>query len=330
MLIRRKWFPTVLAGASLLLHACGSGGGSASGGSSGGGIGGTGLVAARGPISGFGSVIVNGIEFSTQGAHILVNGADATEADLRLGMVVQVSGTREAGSPTARAETIEYARDAEGPAEIVQPGAVLRVLGQTVILGPDTRVSGDVTEGSVLEVSGLADATGAIRATYVRKKADAFEPGEEIEVKGTVTEVDAAAQTFRLQGQLVSYSAADTRNLPGGRPRNGLSVRVKSVTGVVSGVLIASKVEPEEELAPPPEETEAEIEGFVTAVASGTEFSVDGIPVDASAATFKDGGPTDIALNARVEVEGVVRSGVLIAKEVKFKSSDRNSGEGKR
>ena len=66
----------------------------------GGGIGGTGI--SSGPIDGFGSIFVNGIEFEIGSALIVVDGVDSAEADLRLGMVVRVCGSWEAdGTGTA-------------------------------------------------------------------------------------------------------------------------------------------------------------------------------------------------------------------------------------
>ena len=45
-----------------------------------------------GTIDGFGSIFVNGIEYETDDAEIVVNGQAADESALRLGMVVDVSG----------------------------------------------------------------------------------------------------------------------------------------------------------------------------------------------------------------------------------------------
>ena len=48
---------------------------------------------------------------------------------------------------------------------------------------------------------------------------------------------------------------------------------------------------------------QAEVHGLVTAFTSATQFSVNGIVVDASNATFPNG-QTGVVLGARVEVEG--------------------------
>jgi hypothetical protein len=73
--------------AMLLLASCGGGDNRTADGA----IGGTGIIAS-GPISGFGSVFVNGAEFRTSAAtQISVNGAaNRAQSDLGLGFVVTV------------------------------------------------------------------------------------------------------------------------------------------------------------------------------------------------------------------------------------------------
>jgi hypothetical protein len=68
---------------ALLAAACGGAG-------HGGGIGGTGIV--FGAISGFGSVIVAGVEFDSSSAIVTLNGENVEETALALGMVVTVRG----------------------------------------------------------------------------------------------------------------------------------------------------------------------------------------------------------------------------------------------
>jgi hypothetical protein len=62
---------------------------------------------------------------------------------------------------------------------------------------------------------------------------------------------------------------------------------------------------------------EAKLEGVITAFASTSSFSVNGLPVNASAATFPDG-TTGLALGARVEVSGSIVAGVMQATTVEI------------
>ena len=71
------------AALAILVAACGGGGGGADG-----GIGGTGV--ALGTITGFGSVFVNGVEFSSDRAVIKLDDRTVAQSDLRVGMVAQV------------------------------------------------------------------------------------------------------------------------------------------------------------------------------------------------------------------------------------------------
>jgi len=90
---------------------CGGGAGGgiglASSGGSGGGIGGTGLTSS-GTIDGFGSVFVNGVEFDTTGAEILVDDQRVGEEALGIGMVVLVVGEVNADGATGTASRIVF------------------------------------------------------------------------------------------------------------------------------------------------------------------------------------------------------------------------------
>jgi hypothetical protein len=70
------------------------------------------------------------------------------------------------------------------------------------------------------------------------------------------------------------------------------------------------------------------VRGVITAVTSATEFSVDGIPVDASAATFPDS-TTGLALGAEVEVRGTLTNGTLVATVVGLEGRHRSDDDRK-
>ena len=97
------------------------------------GTGGTGIVA-EGSISGFGSVILNGIKFddtqaSAAGA-VLVDGASVTSAELRLGMVAAVRGERSLAAPTTgTATSIEVWSVARGTVSDLSDLSVSKLAG---------------------------------------------------------------------------------------------------------------------------------------------------------------------------------------------------------
>jgi hypothetical protein len=69
---------------------------------------------------------------------------------------------------------------------------------------------------------------------------------------------------------------------------------------------------------------EASVEGRISALDSPQHFSVDGVPVDATAAAFPDGVGA-IKLGARVSVEGSARGGVVYADKVEVEDDEDSS-----
>jgi hypothetical protein len=68
---------------------------------------------------------------------------------------------------------------------------------------------------------------------------------------------------------------------------------------------------------------EAKIEGDIAAFASATSFVVDGVTVDAAGARIAG----TLGVGMRVKVEGTVRSGVLLAKEIEASDEDAEDRE---
>lgn len=103
-------------------------------------------VFVTGTVTGFGSVIVDGQRFDTDGASVDVGGTAATEADLRVGQQVAVSGSRDADGNLS-ADDIRYRADVKGPVqEIDLDSGMLVVAGQTVQAGVRTRFDGVTLE----------------------------------------------------------------------------------------------------------------------------------------------------------------------------------------
>ncbi len=113
----------ILAG----LSACGGGGGGGGGGIAGiddgpvGGISGSGATTS-GTLDGFGSIFVNGVEYETDNAEIIIEGQPASESDLGVGMVVVVKGTVNDDGTTGTAERVFFDDEVEGPVTTIQIG----------------------------------------------------------------------------------------------------------------------------------------------------------------------------------------------------------------
>lgn len=286
-----------------------------------GGIGRNGV--AIGPIANFGSVVVNGVTYNTDSATFMVNDAAATQADLSVGDVVVVSGTIDDNGTTGTANTVTFDDLVKGPVDSINlVGSSLIVLGQTVLVSPDTSFDNSfnpasldgVSIGQIVEVSGLIDANDNIVATRIEPKP----AGTQFEVHGTVAGLDSANLLFTLRGLTVDYSSATLDDFPNGQIADGDFVEAKGVSLGTSGELIATRVELEALVPGANNGDRVEIEGFITRFASATDFDVSGLPVTTTASTTYVGGTAaDLGLNIKVEVEGDINAnGLLTATNV--------------
>jgi hypothetical protein len=291
-----------------------------------GGITRTGVAFASGPVTGFGSVIVNGVHYDTSSASFTKDGINTTQDDLSVGHHVVVKGTIDDDNSNAVATSVDFNDNVEGPVSSVNTVAnTIVVLGQTVQLGPETSIDdscpatiGGLLSVAAVEVSGLVDASGVIAATRIECKSVLGE----MEVTGTVSGLNSSAMTFQINALVVDYSAAAMDNFPG-TITNGDPVEAKGVTLGASGELIATRVEFKGALFDDNAGDHIEIEGFITSFTSETQFDVNGIPVTTSTSTtFEGGAATDLGLNLKVEVEGEFdAAGTLVATKVEIKQA---------
>lgn len=134
--------------------------------------------------------------------------------------------------------------------------------------------------------------------------------------KGTVTAYDNP-QSFSVDGIPVDASGSSTA--PQGLATGS---RVEVQGDMVNGVLQARRVELDDDHDGDDNGTgSSELEGRVTSYASPSSFSVDGIPVDASAT------PTTLSAGMHVEVHGTVNNGVMVASQVKVEGSGADDDE---
>jgi hypothetical protein len=314
-----RWVCT--AASALALAACGGGGAdSGSTTTTGGGIDGTGMV--FGTITAFGSVWVNGIEFSTNGTTIKLDDNSVTQANLRVGMVVRVDGSID--NRQATAITVDDA--IKGRVEQVIDAQRLVVMGQQVLIDNQTRFeNGTPVVGDYVEVYGLPSADGVVTAGFIERKTALASPP--FAVKGFVKSHDTAARRFVVGTLTVDYGNATANDMPAGS-WNGLLVDVKGITcagSPVCGTLTASKVEPGGAVVA--NVAKAEVEGFVSSVGA-SEFVIGGQRVVTTASTVYEGGvAADIVVGTKLEAEGRIANGVLTATKVSFRDSVRLEGD---
>jgi Domain of unknown function (DUF5666) len=320
-----------------LLISCGGGGGGLT---AGGGTGGTGIISS-GAITAFGSIMVNGTEFDTSNATIIVNGDEIgigdefVQQNLDIGRVVTVEGTGDLDDISATAVRVIYNDNVRGPVESIDIDATndeieIVVLGQIVIANVITKLKGTefdtLAQNDFVEVSGLVDDTGAIRATFLEKTGE-FIPGTVVEVTGFILNLDTDLKTFEINNLTVNYASIGSDELPQGFA-NGLLVEIAGTLDATGGEMAASLIELGDEVG---DENSDQIEvfGFVTDVSSNFEFTVGNYTVQFDVDTlFVDGKPENILLGAKLEAEGSLEDGILMADEIEFWGPDQIEVEG--
>lgn len=314
----RPWRALVaMLAATALALGCG-------GGDSGVGTGGTGSPQSfsQGPISGFGSIIVNGVHFDDSGASVVDDDGNTLShaQDLRLGTVVDVQG----GAVTDNAASASMIRvhvDLVGPVTSAYDAGTgrLAVLGQPVRVVSITALDGfaggaaAITAGTTVKVSALYDkATGV----YVATRIDPAPGAVRFAIRGAPSAIDAAGKTFTIGGVVFTYgNVAPPATFAVGTLLRAVLAPSKDSHGrwVVTTFGQAQ--------AALPNGRRGGFDGVVSSATDGTHFVVDGVAVDASNATITPTGAT-IGVQSRVVVQGTVTNGVLIASTVRVHAAD--------
>jgi hypothetical protein len=312
-----------------LASSCGSGSDYA-----GGGTGGTGI--STGSITAFGSVVVNGVHFRTDGdvapafrTKKVSNGVVATDCTVTEVFAVGMIVTVRHGTADNNASEIDYWNNVMGPVSATVPGAdnVIEVLGQTVVVD-NAEVFSSLKQNDVVEVSGYADDVGRIRATSVVSLSSS---NRDFEVNGYVSK--RSGSLFQL-GPLpdgsgatltVSIATAEMPDLPGG-PANGMYVHVTTDKAPVNSVVNAVRIERIASRTEFPDQAVVDLEGLITTPWGGVQddlsFAVAGKRVLWNAATAFDGDATEEGLglaNRKVHVHGTENGGTLSAARIEFR-----------
>lgn len=292
------------------------------------GIDGTGgppvAVLSSGTVTGFGSVIVNGVHFDTSSTTFTVDGQPGSQNDLAVGDVVIVQGELDADDSTfGKATSITFDHVAEGPISAIDRTAgVLIILGQTVRISGDTSLDDSIQPPSIdglsvddiIVVSGFVASDGSISATRVEPSLATNELG----LSGTVSNLDVPNSQFSINGQVVDYSAAMLLDFDDGTIDEGDFVAVKSGASLGSnGELRATRIEFKGANIAAVDGDRAEIEGFISRFVDITDFDVSGFPTTTNGnLTIEGGGAGDLGLDVKVEVEGTMQGGVLEATKI--------------
>ena len=327
--LSRRFAIYLTAFASTFITACGGGGGNQVSGIDGSGapVSTAPQTFASGTISGFGSVIVNGVHYASDKAKILVDDEQASENNLRAGYQVRITAhTNSDGSSTA--DLIEFHSNLIGPISAIDLSAqAFTILGQRVQVTSDTLFDANISPnyleglaiGNLVLVSGQLDQQNILTATRVELVSVANR-----QVLGVISALDETKTTFKLNDLTVNYSAASINNFDNNKPANGLIVSVKgSLDG--EGVLqaktlvhINTRIDSDVK--------DATLRGFITHFVSATDFEVAGTPCSTASQTlYKNGDATNLVAGAAVSIKGQVNtSGILVAQEIEFAKAITN------
>ncbi|MFL6564757.1 MAG: DUF5666 domain-containing protein, partial [Burkholderiales bacterium] len=237
--------------AAFILAACGGGGGTGGTGTTTPPPGGPGSSTVSTGVMTKGSTIVNGVRFEDNTANISIDDTPKTNTALQNGMVVKVVGNVNDDGINGTAQRVKALIEVRGvPTTVTNStnGQSLVVNGQAVVVDDQTVFSnvagfGAIIQGTTLiEVHGLRDANGAIRATRIEDAAGQMASSTLDEIRGVVTGGSGTnPRAFTLGGQ--SINALNATITPAGASwQNGSIVEVycSAQTCILNGAFQAS------------------------------------------------------------------------------------------
>lgn len=316
----RKYFLLVfsivfMACGSLYLAACHSGGSGAAGTA----VSGAGVnTFSRGVVAGTGNTMsVNGVEFNTDNANVLVNGDSGTKDEIKMGQVVDIRGTSSGTEGTG--SDVLFSNQMTGPVSGVTTefssgvlsSATMTVFSQTITVDGNTITEpadldlSSLQTGSIVEVSGMPDGAGNIAATFIESKPTA----STFNIRGIVS--NAAGSAFTLtpgpNGNPLEVSLGAGAQLPANL-QDGAFVNVRinpaAFTDLQANSIPAQSISIENPQMPA-EGDLVFLDGFAMNI-SGNSFTIDGMPVSAGTQNVPSPG-------SRVAVHGTFTGGVLVA-----------------
>jgi len=279
------------------------------------------VLAASGPIDGFGSVIVNGVTYNTSSAAISVRGESSIEDNLQIGDNITVLGTLNTDGLTGTATKLVYQPNLIGPISQINSNDTFSLIAQTVIVNNATIFGSTIiprnihglSEGQVVEVSGVTNSNGEIVATRIDVSTIT-----ELEIIGTVSELDLTEREFKLESTVIDYSGLTDSASVVNALENGLSVIVRG-TSLVGTNLTASSISIEENIIESNNVQNIQIEGLVESITDTNNFKVNGFSVQLNETTeFSNGSAEDIIVDTFLEVEGTINvsENILTANQV--------------
>lgn len=322
---------------SLLLAACGGGSNDSANNSSASSNANNALAEGeltQGMVTGFGSVIVNGVHFDVKNAAIEIDGESLVESDLKIGQIVRITGKVNGDGIHGTATKLEGESQLVGPITSIDLTTnTLVALGQTILITADTFFDDDVTAaqlkvGDIIKVSSYTNADGNLVATRIDLK-NAL--ANKFQLTGDIENLNTTALTFTINGTLVDYSKASAPLKV--TLENGLKVRV--VGSFTEGTFAAVGNIHISHLGFKHHDHDKHwdlvtLSGPVTELTNGTSFKIEETVVLITTSTRFDGGNADnLQTGTQVKVYGELDANQnLVAKKIKLNYKAKISQKG--
>ena len=309
---------------ALIVTGCGGGGTSGSA---------TKTSFASGPITGLGSIYVNGVRYDDSSAKVSSedddSGTSRDRSELKLGMVVEIEASGSSSDGSSRSGTaseVRFGSEIVGPFDktsVNLTAMTFELLGQTVKVTGETMFEDlnvaawkDLPNGFVLEVHGIRQTDGSYLATRIEA-----ESATHFKLRGAISELNVVPDTFKIGTALISYASIKPLTMT---LQDGDIVRVKLATApaTIDGPWVATKIKSGDRKMS--DHDEAEVKGVLAIIPATTSAPTTSAPttytVDGRAFVLDVGIalPAGAGNGAYVEVEGRVVGGQFIASKIEI------------
>jgi hypothetical protein len=312
-----------------------------------------------GAITGFGSVIVNGIEFSRKTGladdrvQVKFEGLqNQSEAQLKTGMMVKISGRFDSSTGKGEYEAIEFQPELRGRLDnggVDQVNNRLTVMGRTVQVEANTQFDSvrDLAELAgddlgnhhpEIEVSGNLDNSGVLHATRIAKKTLDFLNGGAVEIKGKVAAAPAPTSNGFSIGS-TAFVVTDS-TLFSNMARTDLATASGAVLEVKAtlnaGIFTATRVEKKNAVEAQVNDN-VRVKGIAADTIANNAFTLNGpngpVTIKVAGASFFSAGAAAnssiVTVGAVLEVEGALdASGAIVATKVEIEREKNLKLEG--